>query len=106
MTGRAPLVARLIARAEDYYDLPPGSVLSSSRRNGNISKARWAIAHVLLTEAGWSLPKIGMHLSKDHKAIHYGKEQAKTLVRECPLFFEAVRLLKEEISPNVSDPHI
>lgn len=106
MTGRGPIGARLIERAEDYYDLPPGSICDNRRRNGNISKARWAVAHVLLTECGYSQPRVGKLFGQDHKAITYGKRQAETLVRECPLFFEAVRLLKEEIAPHVSDTSI
>lgn len=103
MTGRVPIGARLIDRAEDYYDLPPGSICDCRRRNGNISKARWAVAYVLLTECGYSGPRVAKLFGQDHKAISYGKRQASVLIRECPLFFEAVRLLKEEVAPHVSD---
>lgn len=100
--GRAPLGARLIYIAEEFYDLPEGVLKDKTRRNGNVSKARWAVAHVLIEVAGWSLPKIGRLLQKDHTSIHHGYGKSKQLIRIDPLFFEAVRVLTEEVTPDES----
>lgn len=100
------LGARLISRIEEYYDIPCGSVCDERRRNGNISKARWAVSHVLVIDAGWVQPRVAKLMGKDHKAVAYGLKQAKLLLRQDPLFFEAVRILQEEISPHVGNPSI
>jgi hypothetical protein len=105
MLDRSPLGARLINRAEDFYDLPPGVLKHEKRRNGDISKARWAVWHVLTTMAGYTDPRAGDLMGKDHKAVAYGKKQAAVLLRHDELFFECVRLLKEEVAPD-GNPHI
>lgn len=106
MNCREPLGARLIARAEEFYDLPRGILCHEKRRNGNISKARWAVMHVLKVEAGWSLPRIGNLLRKDHKAVSYGLKQANILLRGDELFDAMVRQLNEEMAPYVGNPSI
>lgn len=104
MNERSPLGARLISRAEDFYDLPPGVLKHEKRRNGDISKARWAVWHVLTTAAGYTDPRAGDLMGKDHKAVAYGKKRALELLRQDELFFECVSLLKEEIAPNGHSP--
>lgn len=100
------LGARLISRIENYYDLPLGAICDPRRRNGNISKARWAVSHVLVSEAGWTQPRVARSFNQTHKAIAYGMRQARLLMRSDPLFFEAVRILQEEISPHVGHSSI
>lgn len=105
MIDRTPLGARLINRAEDFYDLPPGVLKHEKRRNGKISKARWAVWHVLTSMAGYTDPRAGDLMGKDHKAVSYGKKQAAILLQSDELFFECVRHLREEVAPDV-DSHI
>lgn len=97
--SRRPLGLRLISFAEDYFDIPVGSVQNPKRRNGRISRARWAIAHVLAETAGWSEPKIGSLFDCDPSSVNNGKRRARELVRTDAIFFEAVSGLEREISP-------
>lgn len=103
-SGRAPIGARLVTLIEEFYDIPVGSVKNRNRRNGNVSKARWALSLVLIEEVGWSGSRVGKFINNDHKAISYGIKQAHNLLRTCPIFFEAVRLLKEEVAPDGRTP--
>lgn len=98
MVGREQLGSRLIAFAEKWFDIPSGSVQNPRRRNGDISKARWAIAHVLNTEAGWSQPKIAKLYGCDASSIHNAWCRARVLLRTDAVFFDAVDRLQKEIS--------
>lgn len=98
---RRALVARLISFAESWFDIPEGSIGNSKRRNGNITRARWAIAWALTEIAGWSQPAIARELGQaDHTSINYGLKQAQKLLRTDAVFFDAVERLKREIAPE------
>lgn len=99
-TGRVPIGARLVNLIEEFYDIPTGSVKNAERRNGNISKARWALSHVLVKDVGWTESRVAKFLGQDHKAVAYGRKQTSNLMRSCPIFFEALRLLREAVAPN------
>lgn len=99
-SARRALGARLIAFAERWFDIPEGSISNPKRRNGNISKARWAVAHVLNDRAGWSQPAIAKLYGCDNSSIHNAWKKAEGLLRTDPVFFEAVQLLKQEIAPE------
>lgn len=98
--ARRELGSRLVSVAEDFFDIPAGSVQNPKRRNGRISKARWAVSHVLTQEAGWSEPKIATLFSCDPSSINNGKRRASELLRVDEVFFEACRLLQREIAPQ------
>jgi hypothetical protein len=100
MSRRPSLGLRLIPVAEEYFDIPAGSVQNPKRRNGRISQARWAISHVLAQEAGWSEPKIGQLFGCNPSSINTGKRRASELLRSDAVFFDGVRRLQREISPQ------
>jgi hypothetical protein len=97
---RRELGSRLITYAERWFDIPEGSIQNPRRRNGNISRARWAVAHVLNAEAGWSQPKIAKLYACDPSSIHTGWLRAKELLRSDAVFFDAVERLQREIAPQ------
>jgi len=97
---REPIGSRLISIAENYYDLSPGTLRNKKRRNGRVSRARWAVATVLTDAVGWSQPRIGGLLNADASAIHYAYRRSQQLLRSDPLFFDIVRKLTEEVSPT------
>lgn len=98
--ARRELGSRLVCVAEEYFDIPCGSVQNPKRRNGRISQARWAISHVLATEAGWSEPKIASLFGCDPSSINTGKRRALEMLRSDALFFDGVSRLQREISPR------
>ncbi|WP_037500563.1 hypothetical protein [Sphingomonas jaspsi] len=97
---RRELGSRLITFAERWFDIPQGSIQNPKRRNGNISRARWAVAHVLNTEAGWSQPKIAKLYGCDPSSIHTGWRRARELLRNDAIFFDAVERLQKEITTH------
>jgi hypothetical protein len=99
-TARRELGSRLVDAAEDYFDIPVGSVQNPKRRNGRISQARWAVSHVLTVDAGWSQPKIGRLLGCDPSSVHNGLRRAQALLRTDAMFFEGVTRLQREITPQ------
>jgi hypothetical protein len=52
---RAPIGARLVTFAERWFDIPEGTIQNPKRRNGNITRARFAIAIRARRVAGWSI---------------------------------------------------
>lgn len=98
-SARRELGSRLIAYAERWFDIPEGSIQNPKRRNGNISKARWAVSHVLSEDAGFSEPKIATLFDCNASSINTGKKRALELLRSDPVFFEGVKRLRAEIAP-------
>jgi chromosomal replication initiation ATPase DnaA len=99
--GRGPTQVgpRLISVACDFYGIEQSQLFSKQRR-GALSLARWTISNVLYDDIGWSLPRIGKLLGKDHKSILYGLRKSRDLIRTDPLFFEAVARLRSVVSPQ------
>lgn len=97
-TGRAgtTVSARLIACACSHFGVTADE-LRSQRRHGSISRARWAIAHVLIDRVGWSLPRVGALLNKDHTSILYGWRKSQSLIRLDEDFYAAVELLEQQL---------
>ena len=87
---------RLVASACAHFGVTVDE-LRSQRRHGAISRARWAIAHVLIDRVGWSLPRVGALLAKDHTSILYGWRKSQSLIRLDEDFYAAVELLEQEI---------
>ena len=98
--ARRELGSRLVCVAEEYFDIPAGSVQNNKRRNGRISQARWAISHVLVEAAGWSEPKIASLFGCDPSSINTGKRRARELLRTDAVFYDGVCRLQREISPQ------
>lgn len=96
--ARRELGSRLVSVAETYFDIPAGAVQNPRRRNGRISRARWAVAHVLAETAGWSEPRIGTLFNCDPSSINNGKRRARELIRSDVLFFEGVERLQREVT--------
>lgn len=97
-SARRELCSRLVAFAEPWFDIPEGSVLNRRRRNGNISRARFAIAYVLQRDAGLSQPKIATLFGCDASSIHNAWQRAEELLRSDPAFFDAIQRLRKEIT--------
>lgn len=98
---REQLGSRLISYAERWFDIPAGAVGNPSRKGGNISKARFAIAHVLNEDCGWSYPRIAQLFNLGgHASVLRGARNAEKLLRHDEIFFEGVKRLKAEISPR------
>lgn len=98
--ARRELGSRLVCVAEEYFDIAAGSIQNPKRRNGRVSQARWAISHVLTQDAGWSEPKIAILFSCNPSSINTGKRRARELLRSDAVFFDGVRRLQREISPE------
>jgi len=81
-----------VSAACSRFGVAPSDVLSPSRPS-QVSKARWAIAYVLIERMGWSLPRIGRLLNKDHTAVLYGYRRAQELYRTDQSFYETVEAL-------------
>ena len=84
---------RLVASACAHFGVTVDE-LRSQRRHGPISRARWAIAHVLIDRVGWSYPRAARLLDKDHSSLIYGVREAEKLLREDESFYnlyEAIR---------------
>ncbi len=94
---------RLAILASEYFDLDNPGLLFGQTRMPNVSRARWAIAHVLKEDIGWGKKRIGKFLSKDPRAILRAWERAHQLCRSDPLFYEGVEMLREEV---FIDPHL
>lgn len=97
--ARRELGSRLVTFAERWFDIPRGSIQDPKRRNGDISKARWALSHVLSQNAGWSEPKIAKLFFCNPSSINTGKRRAQGLLRADVVFFDAVERLQREIAP-------
>lgn len=95
--ARRALVARLVTFAERWFDIPEGSVTNPRRRNGNISKARFALAHVLADTAGLSEPSIAKEFGCDASSVNHAKGRARELLRTDAVFFDAVERLQKQI---------
>ena len=63
----------ILSRTEDQHSLQPGSLLTASRK-GPIALARNA-AYWRLQQLGWSLPRIGAFMGRDHSTVHSGIAQ-------------------------------
>jgi hypothetical protein len=100
--ARRALGARLVSFAENWFDIPEGTVTNPKRRNGNITRARWALAIALADVAGWSINSIATDLlgQADHTSLAKGLPSARKLLREDAAFFDAVERLKREIAPE------
>ena len=87
---------RLVASACAHFGVTADE-LRSQRRHGAISRARWAIAHVLIDRVGWSLPRVGALLNKDHTSILYGWRKSQSLIRLDEDFYAAVEMLEQQL---------
>lgn len=96
--GRAEVStsARLVTCACQHFGVTLEQ-LRSPRRAGNLSRARWAIAHVLIDRVGWSLPRVGALLNKHHTSVLYGWRVSRQLQRIDSEFFDAVDLLEQQL---------
>jgi chromosomal replication initiation ATPase DnaA len=98
---RGPPGPRLISFAERWFDIPSGSISNPKRKGGNISRARFAVAHVLNSECGYSYPRIAdLFNLQDHGGVLRGARKAEQLLRSDEIFFNGVKLLKAEIAPQ------
>jgi hypothetical protein len=95
--ARRELCSRLVSFAERWFDIPVGSVCNPKRRHGNISKARFALAHVLADTAGLSEPNIAREFGCNASSINDAKRRARELLRTDAVFFDAVERLQKQI---------
>lgn len=98
--ARRELGSRLVTFAERWFDIPEGSIQNPKRRNGDISRARWAVAYTLNDIAGFSQPEIARLYGCDASSIHHAWRRAAELLRVDAAFFDAVERLKREIAPE------
>lgn len=81
--------------AAEFFGLEDVELIRSKRRRGQISHARYALAHVLIEDAGWSTLQVGRLINKDHSAVVLGRRKAGMLLRHDPVFFGALEHLRE-----------
>jgi RNA polymerase sigma factor (sigma-70 family) len=62
------------------FECMPGQIMMKTRK-AEIVLPRQYIVYLLRTCAGWSLPKIGKHLDRDHTTILHGCETIESLVK-------------------------
>jgi chromosomal replication initiation ATPase DnaA len=101
VSARRELGSRLVAFAERWFDVPQGSIQNPKKRNGNVTKARWAIACALTEIAGWSQPAVAKLFGQaDHTSVNNGLKRCQVLLKTDQVFFDGVQLLKREIAPE------
>lgn len=87
---------RLVHVASDYFDIDPDSIFSR-HKHGQITAARRSIGYVLIDSVGWSAARVGRFFGQAHPSILSGFAESQRLLRKCPIFFEAVIRLEQEI---------
>lgn len=75
--------ARLVAKVEDNYGLPRGT-LSSRSRQQSIVTCRQACMTVIRDRTGLSLPVIGRLFGRDHTTILYGVHKTREFAVRWP----------------------
>jgi len=96
--GAGLLPRALLFEACEFFDISDPEVIFSRKvRHGEVSPARWAIAHVLIENLGWGRRRVAQFLQKDPKAILHGYRRSRELYRSDPVFYEAVTRLKNVI---------
>lgn len=81
----------LFSEACSFYGIDPTQLISTKR--GYYSKARRAIALVLVTQGKWSERSVAKLFHVHHSAIQESLAHAKDLIRTDPLFLEIVERL-------------
>jgi chromosomal replication initiation ATPase DnaA len=99
LNGRGPglLGPRLVATSCEFFGIDRTDLFSTKRR-GQVSLARWAIAMVLYDDASWSFCRIAKLLGKDHSSIREAYDRSRSLIRTDPIFFEAVSRLRTVVN--------
>lgn len=72
----------------------------ASRRRGYYSKARRALAVVLVDQVGWSERRVAKLFGVHHSTVQQTLDEAVELIRTDPLFFEVVTRLRQMVSPT------
>lgn len=83
--------------AATFYDVDPAAMTNPNRRNGRISKARWAVAHALVNYAHWNNGAAAVELKQDHSAITYALRRASELRQTDELFWDLTKRLYREV---------
>jgi len=67
----------------------PVEDIMSPKRNQRIVEARFAF-YAALRMRGWSYPRIGKFLGRDHATVMYGVQRAEYIMERHPLYKEKV----------------
>lgn len=68
-----------------------------SKKRGDVTLARWAIAYLHREHLGWTYDRIGSLFSKDHTFSIYAYTQASILIHEdVHPFTEVVRMVESK----------
>lgn len=78
----------IIKLCADLFGLPPKDLMSN-KRNRQVVEARFAL-YAALRRRGWSYPRIGKFLRRDHTAIMYGVCRAEYIMEHRPAYAHSV----------------
>lgn len=92
MAGAVNIVPRMAERAAAVAQTTPKDILGRCRR-APLSHSRQAIM-LVLRERGWSLPRIGRELGRDHSTVCTGLVAARGRMRANPVYAALVRDLE------------
>lgn len=91
------VASRLVSAACHLFGVTEGDLRGDSRQTEIVS-ARRAIIKVLAEQVGWSYPRIGVLIDKDHSTALRAHVRANHCYRTDATFHEAVTRLQQEIS--------
>lgn len=86
-----------MAEAADFYGLTPETFFSS--RRGYSTRAREAVAHVLIHTMGWGPRRVAKFFRKDPGSVYDGEARCTERLKQDPIFFELVDRLKRLVVP-------
>ena len=86
----------LISSVCDTYQTTPEE-LRSTARLGHISRARWALAFILVEDWGWSYLRVGKLIAKSHVAALLGYNNAKALMSYDGNFYQSIIEIREAV---------
>jgi chromosomal replication initiation ATPase DnaA len=81
----------MVQKASELFKVHPRDLISTYRFNF-IVRARFAM-YLALRQRGWSYPKIGRLLKRDHSSVVHGVKRAQYMVEKDPDFAAKVQEL-------------
>ncbi len=74
------------------YLISPKDMRDTSKRRGDLSKARCAVSYVARNSLGLTYPQIALHLRMDHSSVIYAVRRAERLMSDFRFHMIVTRL--------------
>lgn len=81
----------IVNYCSELFDVPARDILSR-RRIKPIAQARFAL-YAALRQRGWSYPRIGMFIGRDHATVIHGVRKAEWLMERYPSYDAKIKAL-------------